>query len=114
VRVYMITILIALFSGDTFLAEENQHPLTKTSSLRSEVRELIRPKCGSCHTSTLESANPKACSIFDLAKDNWPSTMSVRQLGRFQNRLNSLPDSLKREVAEFVKRELTLRNSPGS
>jgi hypothetical protein len=84
------------------------------TSSTNEVREIIRPKCGSCHTSTSPSANPRACSVFDLAQDKWQARMNVEQLGKFQNRLTSLPDSLKMKIDKFVKREIAFCALSGS
>lgn len=79
------------------------------SSLRDRVREIITPKCGSCHTSTLPTAKPKALKIFDLVRADWPSTMSARQLVAFNNRLNSLEKLEKEIIEKFVAVESTLR-----
>jgi hypothetical protein len=86
----------------------------ESMSLRDEVREIIRPRCGSCHTSTLPTAKPKAVAVFDLARDDWPRTMSVARLGKFEGRLSSLDDSLKSLVKQFVRDETARRNAPGS
>src|SRR5206468_9738194 len=89
-------------------------PASDLISLRNEVREIIRPKCGSCHTSSLPTAKPKAVAVFDLTQEDWPGGMSARQLEKFKNRLSSLGDSLTRKVDEFVSNEIARRNTPGS
>ena len=85
-----------------------------STSLRDDVREIIRPRCGSCHTSTLPTMKQKAVAVFDLAQDNWPNTMSASQLEKFKSRLRSLEDSLKIRVEQFVRDETTRRKARGT
>ncbi len=91
-----------------------QAATSKPGLLRSEVREIIRPKCGSCHTSSLPTAKPKALTIFDVKRDDWPTTISERQFKAFKGRLNDMSDSLKHEIDVFVKGEIALRRAAGS
>ena len=75
------------------------------ANLSNDVREIIRPRCGSCHTSTLSTAKPKAVKVFDLAQENWAGTMSSQQLDKFLSRLNSLPESERSKVSKFVEQK---------
>lgn len=93
--------------------ERVSSPQGNSTSLRDEVREIVKPRCGSCHTSTLPTAKPKAVAVFDLARDDWPRTMSVARLGKFEGRLSSLDDSLKSLVKQFVRDETVRRKAPG-
>lgn len=97
----------------TVNAEEGSPSYTKTFddgmatdhsvvSLAGIVREVIRPDCGSCHTSTLSTAKPGAIQIFDLAHDTWYATMSNEQLLSFRNRLSKLDPLPRSHVAALV------------
>lgn len=112
----MIVSLLALaWAGDRIrpMNEDSACPVA-SASLRDEVREIIMPRCGSCHTSTLATAKPGAIAVFDLAHHEWPATMSIHQLERFEGRLKSLDDSLKAKIGEFVKTETASRKSSGA
>ena len=89
--------------------EQKPIPIERAIALKDEVREIIRPDCGKCHTSSLPTAKPKAVQVFDLDKPEWASTMSVHQLEKFGNRLNGLSDTLKSKVMEFVGTEMARR-----
>jgi hypothetical protein len=110
----LATAMLPLLTGGVFLAQETHQPNSDSTSLSHEIRDIIRPKCGSCHTSILPSANPKACAVFDLAQGDWPTTMSKGHLQKFKNRLNGLTDSLKTKIDQFVKQETSLRKNSGS
>ena len=84
------------------------------NSLRNEVREMIRPQCGSCHTSTLPTAKQKAVAVFDLAKEDWPTTISEKRFEAFKRRLSSLDNSQKEKVDRFVQEEINHRAPAGS
>ena len=77
--------------------------------LRSNVREIIRPKCGSCHTSGLPTAKAKALAVFDLKSDIWSTGMNEQQLRNFSNRLSDVQDSAKVKVAALLSAELEKR-----
>ena len=81
-------------------------PAGQLSFLRNEVRELIRPECGSCHTSTLSTAKPGAVEVFDLVNDDWSATMSGEELNSFRKRLRKLDDSSRTKVEKLVIGEL--------
>jgi len=77
--------------------------------LRSNVREIIRPKCGSCHTSGLPTAKAKALAVFDLKSDTWSTGMNAEQLRNFSNRLSGVQDSAKVKIAALLSAELERR-----
>jgi len=60
------------------------------AELRQQVREMLlaRP-CRECHLGYLKTAKPGALRVFDLAKEDWPSTMADRQLHSMRGRLSS-------------------------
>lgn len=95
--------------------QQQQLPAAQTvissSNVSNDVREIIRPRCGSCHTSTLSTAKPGAVKIFDIAHEQWASTMTVAQLDKFKTRLNSLPENERSKIAEFVQQEKAKRGT---
>ncbi len=90
-----------------YVDEVPAQPANET--LRDEVNQLIAPKCGSCHTSTLATAKPGALKIFDLVRSDWPSSMSERQFAAFRNRLNSLDKHTQEIIERFIALELSLK-----
>lgn len=85
-------------------------PIDTTLTLSEQVRIIIRPDCGSCHTSTLPTAKPGALRVFDLAKDAWAVTMSREQLESFQRRLRKLSRPARSKVEAFVDAEMKERD----
>ncbi len=84
------------------------------TTLRNEVRELIRPDCGSCHTSSLETAKPGAIRVFDLVKEDWAASMSAEQLQGFQRRASgSVDEEDVRKIDDFLGAELARREVSG-
>ena len=80
------------------------------TALRNEVRELIIPDCGSCHTSSLATAKPGAIRVFDLAKEDWSASMSAEQLQGFQRRATgSVDEEGVRKIDDFLGAELARR-----
>ncbi len=72
-------------------------------TLSDQVREILSPDCGKCHNSSLPSAVPDAIKVFDFAKDNWPATITQKQLKGFALRTASLRDSVERKaVYDFL------------
>jgi mono/diheme cytochrome c family protein len=57
------------------------------ASLADQAREIIRPTCGTCHTTSSPQANPKALAIYDLDRPDWGATMSRAQLDSFRKRV---------------------------
>ena len=80
-------------------------------SLNKEVREIIRPQCGSCHTSTLPTAKPGALKVFDLVRDQWLSTASTKQLGSFLSRTKNFPEEERAKIAHLIEQKKTQRAS---
>ena len=84
------------------------------TTLRNEVRELIRPDCGSCHTSSLATAKPGAIRVFDLVKEDWAASMSAEQLQGFQRRASgSVDEEDVRKIDDFLGAELARREVSG-
>ena len=73
--------------------------------LRKNVREIINPRCGSCHTSTLATAKPKAIKIFDLAREDWSGMITKDHFKGLERRLQDLNESDKKMVSEFIRAE---------
>lgn len=78
-------------------------------ALHERVRNIIRPDCGSCHTSTLPTAKPGAVKVFDLAREDWHARMSKDQLESFGRRLRKLEEPARSTVKAFVEREIGKR-----
>jgi hypothetical protein len=81
------------------------------ATLGDEVREIIRPECGSCHTSTLPTSKPGAVRVFDLVKSDWQEGMTSEQLEKFKRRVVHLGESARQKVEELVTREQRKRSS---
>jgi mono/diheme cytochrome c family protein len=84
-------------------------PAEELGVLRAEVREIIRPECGSCHTSTLPTAKPGAVAAFDLEKDDWSASMNAEQLHSFGKRLSDFKDSSRVQINKLISAELARR-----
>ncbi len=88
--------------------------LEEWTALKNEVRELIRPDCGSCHTSSLATAKPGAIRVFDLVKEDWAASMSAEQLQGFQRRASgSVDEEDVRKIDDFLGTELARREASG-
>lgn len=80
------------------------------TALKNDVRELIRPTCGSCHTSSLATAKPGAVRVFDLAKEDWSVNMSAEQLQSFKRRTTGdFDEEGARKIDAFLGVELARR-----
>ena len=84
-------------------------PEDEIPALRKEVREIIRPTCGSCHTSTIPTAKPKALAVFDLKNDDWSGRMTVSQLKGFDKRLDKFNPSEKSKINKLLDAERAKR-----
>jgi mono/diheme cytochrome c family protein len=61
-------------------------------ALADRTREIIRPTCGSCHTTSSPQAQPKALAIYDLDRPDWGTTMSRKRLAKFSGRIAAKPN----------------------
>ena len=90
---------------------------TGSTLLRHDIREMIRPRCGSCHTlsrpTAKPTAKPTALAVFDLTHDDWSATISIKQCEAFTKRLSSLRDDQRTLVQRFVKEEIEHRRQEG-
>ena len=68
-------------------APEPAYAKRTDASLADQAREIIRSSCGTCHTTSLPTANPKALAIYDLDQPDWGATMSRAQLDSFSQRV---------------------------
>jgi len=78
-------------------------------TLRVEVRRIIRPGCGSCHTTGLRTAKPAALAVFDLAQNDWSAPMTEAELCGLRSRTKDIRDTLAAKVEALVAAELALR-----
>ncbi len=81
-------------------------------AMQDKIKEWVRPDCGSCHTSTLSTADPKALQVFDLKFTDWMSRMNKKQLEKtFVARLGStVVEENRQYVSEALGAELYRRN----
>jgi len=86
--------------------ESRQIPDEQLAMLRKEVREMVRPGCGSCHTSSLPTAKPAAVAVFDLAREDWSATMTPEHLKGFEGRSRDFHDPAKAKVDQLIAAEM--------
>jgi hypothetical protein len=81
--------------------------------LRGQVRELLLSKsCRECHLGYLKTAQPKALKVFDLAKEDWPSTMQERQFKPLIGRLGESVTKAELDLVDrFIQAELAARRA---
>ncbi len=78
---------------------EKEIPVMEHLAMQGQIKEWIRKDCGSCHTSDLPTAKPKALQVFDLKFTDWMSRMNPRQLEKaFISRLGSTVAAENRDV----------------
>lgn len=78
-------------------------PKDDSRILSDQVREILLPDCGSCHTSSLPTSRPGAVKVFDFAMENWSSTMTHQQLDGLARRTISKYDSVKsKTISDFI------------
>ncbi len=76
-------------------------------ALLDRTREIVRPHCGECHTSSLPTAKPDAVAVFDFEREDWGAAMDVGQLGRFRR---SIAGKLSPDGAELAEIDAYLRD----
>ena len=76
-----------------------------------QVRKILSPDCGKCHNSSLPTSLPGAIKVFDFAKDNWPATITQKQLKGFALRTASLKDSVERKAIDDFLLMMKMANS---
>ncbi|MBK8394570.1 MAG: hypothetical protein IPL26_04895 [Leptospiraceae bacterium] len=91
---------------------EKEIPTMKHLAMQDDIKEWIRLDCGSCHNSTLSTANPKALQVFDLKFTDWMSRMNKKQLEKtFIQRLGrTITEKNRPIVTEALGAELYRRN----
>ena len=53
-------------------------------ALLDRTREVVRPHCGTCHTTSSPQAVAEALAIYDLDRADWGAAMSEKQLTTFR------------------------------
>jgi hypothetical protein len=94
---FCVILLILVFLGDPGSLDEGPGLMASVEisekhleSLRAEVREIVRPDCGSCHTSGRATAKPKALEVFDLSRGDWSAEMNHEEIDSFRRRTRDL------------------------
>lgn len=106
-------IITLLFSCATYPpVVEKEIPVMEHLAKQDKIKEWIRADCGSCHTSTLPTANKKALQVFDLKFTDWMSRMNQKQLEKtFIQRLGrTVKEEDRQVVTEALGAELYRRN----
>src|SRR5262245_10175848 len=62
------------------------------ASLADRTREILRPRCGSCHTTSSPQAIPKALAVYDLDRPDWGATLSRARIASFEKRIAGRTD----------------------
>lgn len=107
-----LLIIIFIFSCATYPPViEKEIPVMEHLAKQDKIKEWIRADCGSCHTSTLSTANKKALQVFDLKFTDWMSRMNQKQLEKtFIERLGRTVKEQNRQiVSETLGAELYRR-----
>ncbi len=102
--VFLIATILAFSCARYPSPQPGRLDLAEHARLRDEIRELIRPHCGSCHTRGLSTAKPRALAIFDLTETDWPTRMNREQLEHsFTGRLGrSVPEERRASVVRLL------------
>ena len=83
------------------------------AALRSDVKALTAPHCGSCHDRNLPSSKAEALAIFDYTVEDWPMMLEKDQMPTFQQRLGgNLDEAGDAKVAKLLG--AVLRKKEGS
>lgn len=83
------------------------------ATLRQEVRSILRPGCGSCHTTGLPTAKPDAIAAFDFRDEAWSSPMTIEELEGLASRSKELGEVPRSKIellvgAEIARREMDI------
>lgn len=82
------------------------------ATLRQDVRSILRPGCGSCHTTGLPTAKPAALAVFDFKEESWSAPMTIEELEGLAARSKDLGEVPRSKVELLVSAELA-RREPG-
>jgi mono/diheme cytochrome c family protein len=78
-------------------------PAAGAHDLREQVRELAKPRCGSCHQGSVSTAKPAALAVFDLDTADWSARMAPRQFDAFMGRMKGKVEGADlQRVRDFV------------
>lgn len=75
-------------------------------ALADRAREIIRPTCGTCHTTSSPLAVPKALAVYDLDRPDWGATMNRARLAKFSKRIagkQDFTDADRAALDEYVQ-----------
>lgn len=111
-RIFFLLILILTHCASYPPVIEKELDVITHLAMQDKIKEWIRADCGSCHTSGLTTANPKALQVFDLKFTDWMSRMNKKQLEKtFVARLGSTVAAENRQyVSDALGAELYRRN----
>jgi starvation-inducible outer membrane lipoprotein len=111
-RIFFLLILLLTHCASYPPVIEKELDVITHLAMQDKIKEWIRADCGSCHTSGLTTANPKALQVFDLKFTDWMSRMNKKQLEKtFVARLGSTVAAENRQyVSDALGAELYRRN----
>jgi len=77
---------------------------TILDALRDDARNVLVDRCAPCHSGGAEGAEADALDVFDTDAEQWWSSLSARQLGVMQERLDDAPaaTTLERETVDAL------------
>jgi starvation-inducible outer membrane lipoprotein len=106
-RIFFLLILLLTHCASYPPVIEKELDVITHLAMQDKIKEWIRADCGSCHTSGLTTANPKALQVFDLKFTDWMSRMNKKQLEKtFVARLGS---TVAAENRQYVSDALGFR-----
>lgn len=109
----LLPILLLLLHCATYPpVVEREDPIMEELARLDKIKEWINPECGSCHTSTLPTADPKAIRVFDLKYWDWMSRMNQMQLEKtFIERLGfTIKKENRQTISDALGAQLHKRN----
>ncbi len=110
---FILFLILFLLQCATYpTVTEKETPIMEHLGMQDKIKEWIRRDCGSCHTSTLSTAKPKALQVFDLKFSDWMSRMTKKQLKEtFTKRLGRTVEEKNRTtISDALSAELFRRN----
>lgn len=96
--IFGLLVLTACSSGPS--VPPQLAPDAERAVLQDRTREIVRPHCGSCHTTSSPQAVPDALAVYDLERQDWGGSMKRDQLGTFHRSiLRKLPEAAEERAA---------------
>jgi hypothetical protein len=109
---FLFRFLMSITLADSENADPPIVPARERLRLSNEIREFIRPECGSCHTSSLPTAKPAALAIFDLAGDDWSAEMTKEEFGGLRSRARDINEILPLKVDSLAATRMIQEHPP--